>query len=63
MSPLFSKEKVEKYYRMLYINPNVKSTLMTSLLIPAFRSTESTLKITKWTWYGKLLQKKMGRFM
>lgn len=58
MSPLFSKEKVEKYYRMLYINPNVKSTLMTSLLIPAFRSTESTLKITKWTWYGKLLQKK-----
>lgn len=58
MSPLFSKEKVEKYYRMLYINPNVKSTLMTSLLIPAFRSTESTLKITKWTWYGKLLKKK-----
>lgn len=48
----------EKYYRMLYVNPNVKSTLITSLLIPAFRSTESTLRITKWTWYGKLLQKK-----
>lgn len=48
----------EKYYRMLYVNPNVKSTLITSLLIPAFRSTESTLRIAKWTWYGKLLQKK-----
>ena len=43
---------------MLYINQNVKATLMTSLLIPAFRSTETTLKITKWSWYGKLLQKK-----
>lgn len=48
----------EKYYRMLYVNPNIKSTLITSLLIPAFRTTESTLRITKWTWYGKLLQKK-----
>lgn len=43
---------------MLYINPNIKATLMTSLLIPAFRTTETTLKITKWSWYGKLLQKK-----
>lgn len=58
MGPLFPDKKVDKYYRMLYINPNIKATLMTSLLIPAFRSTESTLKITKWTWYGKLLQKK-----
>lgn len=58
MAPLFPNKKVEKYYRMLYINPNIKATLMTSLLIPAFRTTESTLKITKWTWYGKLLQKK-----
>lgn len=58
MSPLFPDEKVDKYYRMLYINPNIKATLMTSLLIPAFRSTESTLKITKWTWYGKLLRRK-----
>lgn len=58
MGPLFSDKKIDKYYRMLYINPNIKATLMTSLLIPAFRSTESTLKITKWTWYGKLLQKK-----
>ena len=58
MSPLFPNEKVDKYYRMLYINPNIKATLMTSLLIPAFRSTESTLRIAKWTWYGKLLQKK-----
>lgn len=58
MGPLFLNKKVEKYYRMLYINPNIKATLMTSLLIPAFRTTESTLKITKWTWYGKLLQKK-----
>ena len=58
MGPLFYDKKIDKYYRMLYINPNIKATLMTSLLIPAFRSTESTLKITKWTWYGKLLQKK-----
>ena len=58
MNPLFTDEKVDKYYRMLYINPNIKATLMTSLLIPAFRSTESTLRIAKWTWYGKLLQKK-----
>lgn len=48
----------EKYYRMLYINPNIKSTLITSLLIPAFRTPDNTLKITKWSWYGKLLQKK-----
>lgn len=54
----FSDKKNIKYYRMLYINQNVKATLMTSLLIPAFRSTETTLKITKWSWYGKLLQKK-----
>lgn len=54
----FSDKKSIKYYRMLYINQNVKATLMTSLLIPAFRSTETTLKITKWSWYGKLLQKK-----
>lgn len=53
-----SDQKVYKYYRMLYINPNIKATLMTSLIIPAFRSTDSTLKITKWTWYGKLLRKK-----
>ena len=58
MSPLFPNEKVDKYYRMLYINSNIKATLMTSLLIPAFRSTESTLRIAKWPWYGKLLQKK-----
>ncbi len=48
----------EKYYRMLYVNPNIKSTLITSLLIPAFRTPDITLKITKWSWYGKLLQKK-----
>lgn len=57
-NPLYPNEKENEYYRMLYINPNVKATLMTSLLIPAFRSTETTLKITKWSWYGKLLQKK-----
>lgn len=57
-NPLYPNEKENEYYRMLYINPNVKATLMTSLLIPAFRSTEATLKITKWSWYGKLLQKK-----
>lgn len=56
--PLLSSKKIVKYYRMLYINPNIKATLMTSLLIPAFRTTETTLKITKWSWYGKLLQKK-----
>lgn len=53
----FSRTKIIKYYRMLYINPNIKATLITSLLIPAFRTTESTLKISKWSWYGKLLQK------
>ena len=47
-----------KFYRMLYVNQNIKATLMTSLLIPAFRTPDTTLKITKWTWYGKLLQKK-----
>ena len=57
-SPFSPIIKKEKYHRMLYINPNIKATLMTSLLIPAFRTTETTLKITKWSWYGKLLQKK-----
>lgn len=57
-SPFSPIIKRDKYYRMLYINPNIKATLMTSLLIPAFRTTETTLKITKWSWYGKLLQKK-----
>ena len=57
MGPLFPDQIVTKYYRMLFVNTNIKSTLITSLLIPAFRSTELTLKITKWTWYGKLLQK------
>lgn len=47
-----------KYYRMVYIHQYVKSVLITSLLIPAFRSPENTLRINKWTWYGKLLQKK-----
>lgn len=47
-----------KFYRMLYVNPNIKATLITSLLIPAFRTPDTTLKITKWSWYGKLLQKK-----
>lgn len=46
------------YYRMVYVNQNVKSTFITSLLVPAFRSPETTLKISKWSWYGKLLQKK-----
>lgn len=55
---VFSTQKNIKYYRMTYVNPNIKAILITSLLIPAFRSTESTLKISKWTWYGKLLQKK-----
>lgn len=55
---MLSNDKITKYYRMLYINPNVKATLITSLLVPAFRTTETTLKITKWSWYGKLLQKK-----
>lgn len=57
-SPFSPSKKIVKYYRMLYINPNIKATLMISLLIPAFRTTETTLKITKWSWYGKLLQKK-----
>ena len=57
-SPFSPSKKIVKYYRMLYINPNIKATLMTILLIPAFRTTETTLKITKWSWYGKLLQKK-----
>lgn len=57
-NPFSPTIKKIKYYRMLYINPNIKATLMTSLLIPAFRTTETTLKITKWSWYGKLLQKK-----
>ena len=57
-TPFTSPIKKNRYYRMLYINPNIKATLMTSLLIPAFRTTETTLKITKWSWYGKLLQKK-----
>lgn len=58
VNPFTPTVKRDKYYRMLYINPNIKATLMTSLLIPAFRTTETTLKITKWSWYGKLLQKK-----
>ena len=54
----FDSTKSIKFYRMLYINQNIKATLITSLLIPAFRTPETTLRITKWTWYGKLLQKK-----
>lgn len=54
----FDSTKNIKFYRMLYINQNIKATLITSLLIPAFRTPETTLRITKWTWYGKLLQKK-----
>ena len=57
-SPFYQATKNVKYYRMTYINPNIKATLITSLLIPAFRNTETTLRITKWSWYGKLLQKK-----
>jgi len=52
---LFSFEYIS-YFRMFFINSNIKNTLITSLLIPAFRSTETTLKISRWTWYGKLLQ-------
>lgn len=55
-NPFDTTEKI-KFYRMLYVNPNIKATLITSLLIPAFRTPDSTLKITKWSWYGKLLQK------
>ena len=54
----FDSTKSIKFYRMIYINQNIKATLITSLLIPAFRTPETTLRITKWTWYGKLLQKK-----
>lgn len=54
----FDTTKRIKFYRMLYVNPHIKATLITSLLIPAFRTPDTTLKITKWTWYGKLLQKK-----
>lgn len=56
-TPIFPDKEFTKYYRMLFVNTNIKSTLITSLLIPAFRSTELTLKISKWTWFGKLLQK------
>lgn len=56
-NPFFEELINSKYYRMTYINPNIKATLVTSLLIPAFRSTETTLKISKWSWYGKLLQR------
>lgn len=54
----FDTTKNTRFYRMLYVNPNIKATLITSLLIPAFRTPDTTLKITKWSWYGKLLQKK-----
>ena len=51
-------EEVVKYYRLPYVNGNIKSTLITSLMIPSFRSPDSILKINKWSWYGKLLQYK-----
>jgi len=48
-------------YRLVYVNSNIKATLISSLLIPAFRAPENILKLNEWTWYGKLLKQEWNR--
>lgn len=64
-----SDEGIEKKLRLLYRHKknefiewnisfvnNIRNNLIASAVIPSFRDPSSQLKITKWTWYGKLLK-------
>lgn len=50
-----------RLFRIFYVNPNIKSTLISSMLVPAFRTPENMLRINEWTWYGKLLKKEWSK--
>ncbi|OPX04462.1 ATP-dependent endonuclease [Geobacillus sp. LEMMY01] len=54
---LVKDKKNEKYFRCFpTISKKLRDAFITSSILPAFRDPSNQLKITNWTWYGKLLK-------
>jgi len=47
----------DQWQRLTRIRGAVRSGLVTSAHLPAFRSPAETLRVTDWTWYGKLVRR------
>ena len=41
---------------VLSFNANIRTELIQSAIVPSFRDPQNQLRLTKWTWYGKLMQ-------
>ncbi|MBE2914171.1 ATP-dependent nuclease [Anoxybacillus flavithermus] len=51
------KDKMnEKYFRCFPISKKLRDSFITSSILPAFREPSNQLKVSNWTWYGKLLK-------
>lgn len=53
---IFLYKKSEDFDWFFAINANVRSELLQSAIIPSFRDPNNQLRITHYTWYGKLLR-------
>jgi putative ATP-dependent endonuclease of OLD family len=45
-----------KYGWCLAFKANVRNQLLQSAIVPSFRDPQSQLRLSSWTWYGKLMQ-------
>ena len=54
---LFLYKKAEDTDWFFSISPNLRNEFLQSAIIPSFRDPKDQLKITNYTWYGKLLRK------
>ncbi|WP_082388008.1 AAA family ATPase [Virgibacillus halodenitrificans] len=52
-----NKNNYEKYLRCYPVTNSLRDALITSAVVPAFREPDNELKLNKWNWYGKLMNK------
>lgn len=52
----FYQEKARNWYFSWGLSKEFRDSLITSAILPSFREPSAQLKITNWSWYGKLLK-------
>ncbi len=46
----------EQWFRLTRVRGAIRSGLMTAAYLPAFRAPGESLRVTEWSWYGKLVR-------
>ncbi len=53
---LVRQEGADRWERVTRLRASVRDGLVTAAYLPAFRSPNESLRITEWSWYGKLVR-------